>query len=82
MNHKTQQDMQGLLQYFYQKKLPPLGLKYAEALFKINPDFSDESLHDIDTLLIALHHQNVRPNDLVTQRDGLNFLMRQSPVEF
>lgn len=75
MNRKTQQDMQGLLQYFYQKKLPPLGLKYAEALFKITPDFSDESLHDLDTLLIALHHQNVRPNDLVTQRDGLNFLM-------
>ncbi|WP_111859796.1 hypothetical protein [Acinetobacter sp. CFCC 10889] len=75
MNRKTQQDMQDVLQCFYQKKLPPLGLKYAEALFKITPDLSDESLQKIDTLLITLHQQNIRPNDLVTTKDGLNFLM-------
>lgn len=75
MNRKTQQDMQDLLQCFYHKKMPPLGLKYANTLFQITADFSDDSLKQIDELLLALHHQNIRPNDLVTEKDGLNFLM-------
>lgn len=75
MIRKTQQDMQDLLQCFYLKEMPPLGLKYAENIFKIKADFSDESLKQIDEILLALHHQNIRPNDLVTEKDGLNFLM-------
>lgn len=43
--------------------------------FKLQQIEKDESLTQLDQLLIDLHHQNIRPNDLVAEFDGLKFLM-------
>ena len=75
MNRKTQQEMQQLMHHFHSKTLPENGLRYANELFPINADFSDQSLEQIDHLLLKLHHDGVRPNDLVAELDGLMFLM-------
>ncbi|MEG0340909.1 MAG: hypothetical protein RR633_01930 [Acinetobacter sp.] len=75
MSRKTQQDMHVLMQHFHAKTLPENGLRYSERLFQITANYSDESLDQLDQLLIDLHHQNVRPNDLVAEFDGLKFLM-------
>ena len=75
MSRQTQQDMHVLMQHFHAKTLPENGLRYSERLFQITTNYSDESLEQLDQLLIDLHHQHIRPNDLVAEFDGLKFLM-------
>ena len=67
--------MQILMQHFHAKTLPENGLRYSDQLFQITANHSDESLEQLDQLLIDLHTQNIRPNDLVAEFDGLKFLM-------
>lgn len=75
MTRQTQLDMHQLMQHFYNKTQPERGLRYADILKKFNADYSDTSLEQLNQFLIHLHTENIRPNDLVTTIEGLNFLM-------
>ena len=75
MTRQTQQQVMELLQHFKLKTLPENGLLYSEELFKIGADDSDANLEELNQLLVQLHRQGIRPNNLVERPEGLNFLM-------
>lgn len=75
MQRKTEQAVDQLRQHFNHKSYPDDGLPYADALFAIDPDQTNQSLERLNTVLTQLHQQQIRPNDILQQDGGINFLM-------
>lgn len=75
VERKTEQEVEQLRQNILNKVLPDDGLAYAEQLFAVELDYSEHSLEQLNLILTKLHQQGIRPNDILQQQGGLNFLM-------
>lgn len=75
MKRETVLDVTLLRLHLVNKTRPEEGLFYADELFALQLDYSEQSLEDLNQLLHQLRAKGYRPEDFVSQPASANFLI-------